>query len=741
VNPKSYLESGLIFGICLAIYWCNGLYAMAAGDSWPTSLLAFNLLENHTLHFDFMRSSSLFNELRPPYFFVESTSGHLTSIYPIGTAILTFPLYVVFFIILKIQGSLQGHPALDLAADTFFHTRLFYEKVAASILTALTVVIFYRSVRLKFSNTNAWLSAIIFAFGTSMWTTSSQALWQHGPVAFLLTIALWALLKANRSSHPQRYLMLTGIACGFLPGVRPTAALFSIAIVAYSIYAYRLQSLWLMPGISLHLPTLIWNLYYFDNLQGGYAAIDQSWYKHGIPIYLFRPRRLAEGFFGLLFSPSRGIVIFSPIVLYALFGLKPIWQQRDQKDAQLLLGLVTASILLFFSYCAYFIWWAGYCYGPRFLVDILPIVCFLVSYGLNANPLPGFKTLSWQSPLFGSLLVYSIGVQALGAFSGPGVVWDPVPAVVSPFTDQSRFWDVQDNRLARGFLGFLHQWQKLPRPAELTPTALAGKIVNLFDDRDTPITTTIAGKSIGPLTFELSGITLKAAVQNTGTGAWYGYRSALATGDVQGRGLLYNEYNQMVQETRFYIRDKTAPGEKTTAIGFVPFPDISGKYRLKFELLSSGVRVLDQFAEPPLIIQNQGWHQYQQEIQLTDGEPRPQAVRPNSALKIPLQLTNKSNFVWRSKGLYAMNLSYRWVRRSDQSIQTEAAIRTALATPLPVGHQTNLTAMIKTPTQPGEYNLVLSMVEEGNAWLDNLGSPGLLLPYTIGNDNPAGITP
>jgi hypothetical protein len=726
----------LIFGVCLAIYWCNGLYAMAAGDSWPTSLLAFNLLENHTLHFDFMRSSALFHELRPPYFFIETTSGHLTSIYPIGTSLLTFPLYVVFFIILKIQATLQGHPALDLAADTFFQTRLFYEKVAASIITASTVLIFYRSVRLKFSNTIAWLSAIIFAFGTSVWTTSSQALWQHGSVAFLLTLSLWALLKANRASHPQRYLILTGIVCGLLPGVRPTAALFSMAIVAYSIYAYRWQALWLMPGFSLHLPSLIWNLYYFNNHQGGYAAIDETWYKHGVPIHSFTPRRLTEGFFGLLFSPSRGIVIFSPILLYGIFGLKPIWQHRDQKDAQLFIGMTIAGVLLFFSYCAYFIWWAGYCYGPRFLVDTLPIICFLVSYGLNANPLPGFKTLSWRSLLFSSLLVYSIGVQALGAFGGPGVMWDPVPPVTSPFTDQSRFWDVQDNRLTRGFLGFLHQCQGLPHALELTPTALAGKIVNVFNDRDSPITTTIAGKSIGPLVLELPGITLKAQVQNTGTSAWYGYRSALTTGDVQLRGLLYNEYNQMVQESRFYIRDKTPPGEKASAIGFVPFPDISGRYRLDLELLSNGVKVLHKFETTALTIQNQGWHQYKQKIDITENPTSQRRSPINTTIELPLHLTNNSNFVWRSQGLYAMNLSYHWVRRSDQSSQPEAAIRTALATPLPVGHQANVTAMIKTPTQPGEYNLVLSMVEEGNAWLDNLGSPGLSLGYTIGSIDP-----
>jgi hypothetical protein len=199
---------------------------------------------------------------------------------------------------------------------------------------------------------------------------------------------------------------------------------------------------------------------------------------------------------------------------------------------------------------------------------------------------------------------------------------------------------------------------------------------------------------------------------------------------VQIRGSLYNELNQMVQESRVYIRDDTAPGAKATVTGVLPFPDISGRYRVMFDLVQAN-QVLHQFRSHDLIIQNTGWRKYQQDIQLARGSSIAVRQAPQTIISIPLQVTNKSNFLWRSHGLYPMNLAYRWIRRSDQSIAPEAAIRTTLPTVLPVGHQTNLTATIKTPSRPGEYDLVISMVEEGHAWLDGLETAGLSLPLTI----------
>jgi hypothetical protein len=735
------IRSFVIFGFCLAIYWLNGKHAMATADSWPNAILAFNWLENQTLHLDFLRSSSLFHGLQQPYFLQESPSGHLTSAYPIGTAIVTFPLYACFFVLWKLQAIAQGNPRLDLAADSFFLTRLFYEKLAATILAACTLVIFDRAVRLKFSTQVATLSTIILGFATSMWIIGAQALWQHGSVAFLLTTGLWCLLKANRVAAPERprYLLGAGLVCGLLPGVRPTSWLLTIALLLYSVYAYRRQVIWLIPGLCSHGLTITWNLYYFGNLQGGYAVIQQALSAQGVPAYAGTAQRLGQGFFGLLLSPSRGLLSFSPILLYAMPGYQRLRSQThpssaqpstEQRDRALLLMLTIAALLLFLSYCAYMMWWAGNGYGPRFLVDILPILVYLLSYQLahwfdTANRRPGAILL------FGMTLLYSIAIQAMGAFGGAWSAWDVIPPMLHPLAHQSRFWDWQDSAVTRGFWRLVNAPQGLlpPRSPEQTRQ---GKILAVLDATGQPFPPTIIGKSVGPVVVELNGFKLKVQLQNTGTAAWQGYRTTGTAGTVQVRCQLFNNVNQAVQESFLYIPENLPSGGQTTIDGSIMFPDISGQYRLVLDLVDANQAVLPQSQwsnQPhPILVQTQGWRIYQQQIQPL--QPLPSIAKANAKLSLPLKLTNQSNFFWRSRGLYPVQLSYRWVRSPQQPI-AGFGLRTPLTQPLPIGHSTQVNALVQTPAQPGNYQLRLSMVEEQHAWFDQLGATALTMPIQI----------
>jgi hypothetical protein len=731
------IRSLTLFWICLIIYWLNGSIALAAPDSWVSSIFVFNLLEHHTLHLDVLRSGPFFQELRFPYFLLESPTGHLTSAYPIGTTILTAPLYVIFYVILKCQLLLQGQTALDINADSFLMTRLFYEKVAASVVAAATIVIFDRAVQLKFTKTVALISSLILAFATSMWSLNSQALWQHGSITFLLTVCIYGLFQANRTQGlaRSRYLLLVGMACGLLPGVRPTAALFSIAIVAYGIYQYRYAASYLLPGLSLHSLTLLWNWYYFGNFQGSYKILDQAFKTAGIQTYSFAPTQLFQGFAGLLFSPSRGLLVFSPILLYAIYSIKPLWRKRHSPDEQLLITLTIAALLLFLNYCAYFMWWGGFCYGPRFLSDILPIFVYLISYGLATLPKPSRSLMPWL--LFGLTLLYSIGVQAIGAFSYNGYYWDTVPAMVSPFKhpQQPRLWDGQDSRIVRGWLGLWHQWQGLPKAAALAHDRLQGQIISVIDAQGQAAQSQIfQGESSHPMAFDTAGISLQASIQNTGTASWYGYRAALGQGEVQVRGQLYNSAHQMIQETRFHIRENTPPGKITTAIGFVPFPDLSDNYSLKLDLIRNGGEPLthSQWQDPAgqtqiIHLKSKTWRQYQQEIQPI--ATLPTIASPNQAFALPLSVTNRSNFIWNSQARYPIKLSYRWFQHNQALPIT--AIPTNLPKPLPINHQTPLTATIKTPPQPGNYRLVVSMREEQHDWFDRLGAKSLVIPIQI----------
>jgi len=101
-KPQAWI-SLLIFCTCVFVYLANG-EAISSTDNVPSSLVAFNWLDNHSLNFDIFRNGDMYRTDTKsgangiPHFFVEAINGHLSSTYPIGNAILTFPIYFLFFV-------------------------------------------------------------------------------------------------------------------------------------------------------------------------------------------------------------------------------------------------------------------------------------------------------------------------------------------------------------------------------------------------------------------------------------------------------------------------------------------------------------------------------------------------------------------------------------------------------------------------------------------------------------------
>ena len=74
-------------------------------------------------------------------------------------------------------------------------------------------------------------TTLIFGLGTSMWSTSTRALWQHGPLVFALIGAMLLLLAAQRRAPLAQYVSVP-LALSFI--IRPTAAIPIAVISAYA---------------------------------------------------------------------------------------------------------------------------------------------------------------------------------------------------------------------------------------------------------------------------------------------------------------------------------------------------------------------------------------------------------------------------------------------------------------------------------------------------------------------------
>jgi hypothetical protein len=93
---------------------------------------------------------------------------------------------------------------------------------------------------------------------------------------------------------------------------------------------------------------------------------------------------------------------------------------------------------------------------------------------------------------------------------------------------------------------------------------------------------------------------------------------------------------------------------------------------------------------------------------------------PGQILEIAVDVTNRSRS-WLSSGFphQPVNVSYRWLDESGGPTGLEGR-RTNFPAPLAPGRVARLAVSVELPAAPGRYALVLTLVQEHFAWLDDL---------------------
>jgi len=403
-----------LFLVCLAIYLANGRTVPFAkgGDTIPTRLLPFSMIAFGTLTLDPFRQ-----DLATPggyRWYVQERRGHLVSFYPLGPALLALPVYVPAWLGLAATGR-GGHEALFGASEEL-------EKVAACMLAALAVALSYLTARRRLPAAAAAWAALGLGLGTSLWATASQMLWQHGPVALSLAAGIFFLTAPGET---RRSAALAGFALALAALSRPVAGVFWLAGLASLLAGsgpwpprWQRAAAFVAAGAPLLAAAAVYNLFYYGSLLGGYSLALGS----------FRPAGFAVRAAGLLASPNRGLLIFTPIAVVGIAGIARALR-RPRRDP-LLSALGLAALVYFLAIASYRDWTAGYSFGPRYLVDVLPVL-FLGALGELTRLSRAGRTV------LGLALAWSFLAQVNGAFCYPASHWNDR---MSGHTEQAA-WD------------------------------------------------------------------------------------------------------------------------------------------------------------------------------------------------------------------------------------------------------------------------------------------------------------
>jgi hypothetical protein len=367
----------------------------------------------------------------------EHCDGHWYSGYPIGGPVLTTPLIVAAVEVVKLLRPISSHfhssqPAIAgfLRADWNLAHPIIEEEVA-SFLLAVSTVILYFIARRFLPVKRAVLLSLLFAVGTSAYSTAGRALWQHTPSLLLLTIIIFLLLGAEE--HPA-WAAWAGLPVALTFTVRPTDSLFVVIFTAY--VAVR-HSRYLLRYLLAALPVAaIWIGYNFSIYH---ELFSPYYHTHLDGLYPSNWSKLKVGLAGNLVSPSRGLFVFTPVFLFALWSMI-----RGKWTAPLSRWLFAIVILHWVAVSAYIAdWWGGHSYGPRFFTDMTPIfVLFLIPYFENWERLARPLRIA-----FVALAIASVAIHLRGGWSGAVYRWnvDPVNIDERP----ARAWDWSDPQFLR----------------------------------------------------------------------------------------------------------------------------------------------------------------------------------------------------------------------------------------------------------------------------------------------------
>lgn len=337
-------------------------------------------------------------------FYLRKIGDNYISAFPLMSSLISLPVFLIY---LPFVGVLSWN-------DIFYLSHLSGSFVMASCVVLLYY--FFRKV-LGSSEKISLLLISVYAFATINLPLISQALWQHGTVQFflILTLIFW-----TKEKYFWTFLFL-----GFAILSRPTAGIVLIILSIYLLYQKKLS--WKLVkdcSLGFFVPVmffLFYNFTYYQDFsnQGYSSQLSNSWLG-----------KFPESFFNMWLSPSKGILVYTPVFIFTLIGIYQGLKKNSLVFISFWVILLHTLVLSFWKH-----WYGGFGFGYRMASDVLPFFIIPLWYLLE-------KYYEKIKTKFLAVLAISITIQVSGlAFFDS--IWHS--AYDTGFKNTSWLWSFQDS--------------------------------------------------------------------------------------------------------------------------------------------------------------------------------------------------------------------------------------------------------------------------------------------------------
>jgi hypothetical protein len=403
------------------------------------------------------------------------------------------------------------------------------------------------------------------------------------------------MLLAHETKRRALNPVLLATLLSWMYFVRPTSSVSIVAISVYLLFCYRRALLPLiLTGAAWFALFAGYSWYYFGRLQPSY----------------YRAGRLnfAEGwtaFPGNLISPSRGLFVYVPVVLFIFYLLIKF---RDEITAPrlvlLALSVIGAHMIVITGFSP---WTGGHSYGARYSTDLVPWFVLLAILGVKAmlrwreKNETRINTLNWHLPLAtgGLLLSLSIFINGVGAISTATMTWNGLPVNID--RKPGRLWDWKHPQ-------FLAPWQDLRPPArpsaEEFNAALAGRMGASAAMPDSGFKAALSTGDVPAQLLVSQQATIHIKVRNISDFVWP------ATGEADGTfqvvlGNHWIDANNVVvtlNDGRTALPHDLEPGREIELPLTVTAPNTPGEYILELDMVQEYIAWFEEAGSKTLSI-------------------------------------------------------------------------------------------------------------------------------------------
>jgi hypothetical protein len=282
--------------------------------------------------------------------------GHYFYYFPLGPSLLSVP-------------AVWGANLLGKDMANPWHNRSMQ-----NILSALLCLAIFLGLYALCREFVGWRASLVISLvsmlGSSLISTMGTALWNIDFAVLFATLALLLIIRLDhgRAKPWEPYLIGMLLFCIYIS--RPSAATFIIVALGYLVWRHR--DLFLKVAVTALVPLLLfslWSRLEFGSLAPAYYSAGSRLKAHAAGLWL--------ALYGLLLSPSRGLLVFSPFLALVLAGV--IWRLP-----RLLKQPMTCFTIAWFGLAVAAAstmtrWWGGWSFGSRLLTDGLPALVLLTA--------------------------------------------------------------------------------------------------------------------------------------------------------------------------------------------------------------------------------------------------------------------------------------------------------------------------------------------------------------------------